>query len=524
MSKKKFITTPIYYVNDKPHIGHAYTTVAADVLSRYYKAKGEEVFFLTGTDEHGAKVAEAAKKAGKDPQEFVDELVPKYKTAWKNLNIEYDQFIRTTNPEHEKIVQEFILKLKENGYVEKKKYEGLYCVGCERFMQEDELVDGKCPDHGTKPKLQSEENYFFLLSKAAKDFDLVNLIKSDKFKIGPKSRKNEVLGKIDNGLEDVSISRTAVEWGIGFPGDKDQTIYVWIDALINYWSAPIIYSIKNEKLKMKNDGESTISNSETSEPTTCQWPPDIQLMAKDILWFHAVIWPAMLLASGEKELPKLVFAHGFFTVDGKKMSKTVGNVLDPNDLVKKFGGGSVGADAVRYALLREFPFGEDGDISEEKIAVRYQSDLGNGLGNLLNRTISMMNKFQVTVDNIDDDFSPKDPSDMTELAGGDIEKVKSNAKHSVDLYHRYIEELGFDGCLARINYIVSDLDKYLGATEPWKIVNVNKNKCSEILLNVYRGLIFIQPLIAPFMPKTAEKMKDQLKTLKPEPLFPRLDN
>jgi len=469
MAKKKFITTPIYYINDKPHIGHAYTTVAADVLSRYYKSKGEDVFFLTGTDEHGAKITEAAEKAGKKPKEFVDSLIPKFETAWKNLNIEYDQFFRTTNPDHEKIVQEFILKLKENGYVEKKKYEGLYCVGCERFLQKDELIDGKCPDHGSEPKLQSEENYFFLLKKAAKDFDHTNVIKSDKLKIGTVGRKNEILGKIDNGLEDVSISRAAVEWGIEFPDDKDQTIYVWIDALINYFSAPKIYK---EEI----------------------WAPDIQLMAKDILWFHAVIWPAMLLAYGEKDLPKLEFAHGFFTVDGKKMSKTVGNVLDPNDLVEKFG-----ADAVRYALLREFPFGEDGDISEEKIANRYQSDLGNGLGNLLNRTLSMINKYEVKVEEIEHDRI-------------DTTKIEEN-----------IENLEFEQALVKIQKLISDQNAFIEENKPWELAKTNTKKLSDILLRVRLVLTEIEPLIAPFMPETSKKMKDQLESLKPEPLFPRLD-
>ena len=474
MAKKKFITTPIYYVNDKPHIGHAYTTVAADVLSRYYKATGEEVFFLTGTDEHGAKVAEAAKEAKKDLKEFVDLLVPQYQTAWKNLNIEYDQFIRTTNPDHEKIVQEFILKLKENGYVEKKKYEGLYCVDCERFLNESELFEGKCPDHGTKPKLQSEENYFFLLEKAAKDFDLSSIIKSDSFKVAPKSRKNEVLGKIKLGLEDVSISREAVEWGIEFPGDSKQTIYVWIDALINYWSAPKIY---NENV----------------------WPPDIQLMAKDILWFHAVIWPAMLLASGEKELPSLVFAHGFFTVDGKKMSKTVGNALDPNGLIEKFG-----ADAIRYALLREFPFGEDGDISEEKIAMRYQKDLGNGLGNLLQRTLSMINKYDVKI--------PNDlPKALERIDGGRVNIEKN------------IENLEFEQALSAIWKTISDQNSFIEENKPWKLAKSDKEKLSEILSSVHQSISLLVPLLAPFMPETAEKMKDQLETLKPEPLFPRLD-
>ena len=470
---KIYITTPIYYVNDKPHIGHAYTTIAADVLSRYYKSQEKEVFFLTGVDEHGAKITEAAKEAGKEPKEFVDELAPHFSDAWKNLEIEYSEFFRTTNPEHEKIVQEFVQKLVKAGYIEKKKYEGLYCVGCEKYLTLNDLVNGKCPDHKTEPIKQSEENWFFLLEKAVNDSNLLQKIESGEFKVKPDSRRNEVIGKIKQGLEDVSISREKVEWGIKFPGDDTQTIYVWIDALINYYSATKIYQI----------------------PDWEEHPADLHLMAKDILWFHAIIWPAMLSVLS-LPLPKEVFAHGFFTINGQKMSKSVGNVIDPNEMVKKYG-----ADAVRYALLREFPFGEDGDISEEKIALRYKNDLGNELGNLLNRTINMINKY---------DLKPQNSNLKTTL---------KNLK-TVEVL---IEEKKFDAALIEIWKGIKEQNQYIDKEKPWELAKNNPEKLPEVLLNIYSFLSSLVPVISCFMPETAEKMKNQLETLKPEPLFPRIN-
>jgi len=477
MAKKFYITTPIYYINDVPHIGHAYTTVAADVLARYHRSKGEDVFFLTGVDEHGAKIAEAASRAGLEAKEFADSLVPRFEEAWKNLNIKYSEFFRTTNAKHQEIVKKLIMDLKERGYVEKRNYQGLYCTACEKFLLSDELKDGKCPDHGTEPEEHSEENYFFLLSKLADK--LLKVIESGEVEVLPQSRKNEVIGKIKAGLEDVSISREKVEWGIPFPGDESQTIYVWIDALINYWSATKIYQVESLKSKVASDGI---------------WPPDIHLMAKDILWFHAIIWPAMLLAL-DMPLPKKVFAHGFFTVGGQKMSKTRGNVLDPNKLVEKFG-----ADAVRYALLREFPFGEDGDISEEKIAHRYQSELSNGLGNLLQRAISMINKYEVEVE------SRKS-------------KVESDDKKISNL----IEELRFDQALQEINGEIARLNQYIEENKPWELAKKNKDELVLILTKVYQALESLILPLSIFMPETSEKMKKQLETLEPKPLFPRID-
>lgn len=472
MAEKIYITTPIYYVNDVPHLGHAYTTIAGDVLARYYKKTGNEAFFLTGTDEHGAKIAKAAEKAGKTPQEFVDDLSPKFQHTWDRLNIGFSRFFRTTDPKHQEIVIDFINRLNAAGYIEKREYEGLYCVDCECYYTESQLIDGKCPDHGTVPNRQVEENYFFLLEKASLDFDLARKIEGDDIMIRPESRKNEVLGKIKVGLEDVSISREAVEWGIKFPGDDRQTIYVWVDALINYYSATKIFA-------ELNDWE--------------DHPADLHLMAKDILWFHAIIWPSMLMAVGEPT-PRKVFAHGFFTIDGKKMSKTRGNVIDPNILAEKYG-----ADAVRYALLREFPFGEDGDISEEKIAKRYKNELANGIGNLLQRTITMINKYEI---------SP----------------LKGEDNILGDTVTKKIETLAFMEALDSIRRITDVANEKIESGKPWVLAKEGKEtELRKLLSDVYGILVSISDNIEPFMPDTAESMKKQLKTLKPEPLFPRID-
>lgn len=465
---KYYITTPIYYVNDVPHIGHAYTTIAADVLARYHKSRSEEVFFLTGTDEHGAKIAEAAAKAGKDPKAFVDELAPKFQETWKKLNIAYSEFFRTTNPEHEKLVQEFIQKVYDNGFIEKRSYSGLYCVSCERYYKPEELIDGKCPDHKRECVEQSEENYFFLLSKFQDQ--LIQKIESGEMVVGPESRRNEVLSKVKLGLEDVSISRANVKWGIPVPFDSSQTIYVWFDALLNYFTATKIYP---EAANL--------------------WPADLHLMAKDILWFHAVIWPAMLLAAGEA-VPKKVFAHGFFTINGQKMSKTLGNVIDPNEVVEKFG-----ADAVRYSLLREFPFGEDGDISVEKIAARYTEDLGNNLGNLLNRTLSMMNKYKVN------------------------QRISKSANR-LDI-SKEIEDLQFSRALEKVMAYAAEQNQFINENAPWQLAKEGKqDKIENVLGSVYGALVIIANNLESFMPETAEKMKQQLETLQPEPLFPRLES
>ena len=473
-SKLFFITTPIYYVNDKPHIGHAYTTIAADVLARYYRQAGKDVFFLTGTDEHGAKIASAARKAGQAPQEFVDKLAPIYQKAWEDLDIEYDGFIRTTNHEHEQLVKELVQKLKAAGYLGKRTYEGLYCEGCERFLKYEELIDGKCPDHHVAPTKQSEENYFFLLSRFAEQ--LREKIEKNELVIEPPARRNEILGKIKQGLDDVSVSRAGAGWGILFPGDEGQTIYVWVDALINYYSATRIFDTEDWE----------------------KHPADIHLMAKDILWFHAIIWPAMLMAL-ELPLPQKIFAHGFFTIDGKKMSKSIGNVIDPTKMVEKYG-----ADAVRYSLLREFPFGEDGDISEAKIAARYEKDLGNELGNLLQRVLVMINKYNIN------------------CHSEHFDKLSVNSVEESLGIKKEIESCRFDTGLALIWDIIHKGNVAIDKEKPWELAVTEKEKLASVLRAEHNRLTTIATLLEPFMPQTAKKMREQLTTLKPEPLFPRL--
>ncbi|MEK7104134.1 MAG: methionine--tRNA ligase, partial [Patescibacteria group bacterium] len=324
MKEKIYLTTPIYYVNSRPHIGHAYATLAVDVLARYYRSLGKEVFFLTGTDEHGAKIFEAAQKANKTPQEFCDEISGLFKTAWQNLNIDYSYFIRTTDKNHEEKVTEFLNVLKNNGYLYEGEYAGKYCVGCEKFVTDKDLIDGKCPDHKCEPQDVSEENWFFKLRQLLPKIQ--ELIEQDKILIRPEKAKSEVLGVIKQGLDDISISRKTVSWGVKLPWEESQTVYVWVDALLNYWTA------------LQNLGKTEF------------WPVDLHLVGRDILKFHCIFWPALLLAYyGEDaigQLPKQIFCHGYFTIDGQKMSKTIGNVVDPNDLIKKYG-----VDATRYLLL-----------------------------------------------------------------------------------------------------------------------------------------------------------------------------
>lgn len=480
MNKEKYyITTPIYYINDVPHIGHAYTTIAADVLARFYLSRGYEVYYLTGVDEHGAKIAEAAKRAGKSPHEFVEELAPKFKDAWRALNINYSEFFRTTNKEHEKLVSQLVGELVKKGHVEKRQYEGLYCIGCERYLKPEELVDGMCSDHKKEPVLQAEENYFFKLSEFSSQ--LIDIIESGDLEIEPASRKKEILGKIKAGLEDVSISRAAVDWGIPFPDDPTQTIYVWIDALFNYYTATQIYN--KEEI----------------------WPADLHLMAKDILWFHAIVWPAMLLALG-LPTPKKVFAHGFFTIGKQKMSKSLGNVLDPIKLAEKYG-----ADALRYSLLREFPFGEDGDISEEKIAMRYEKDLGNELGNLLQRTISMINKYGVQPQKSESYF----------LKDEEAAELLPDTKLIYDIY---LPSLQFDQVLIEIWKAIRGANVYIDEKKPWELAKEpSKVELGRVLNVVYFQIQQIVELLIPFMPDTSEKIQEQLESLEPKPLFPRFE-
>lgn len=467
--KKFFVTTPIYYVNDAPHVGSTYTTLAADIISRYYKEKlgRDNVFFLTGTDEHGQKIAESAEKSNQSPIEFADAIVPKFKKAWKLLNIDYDYFIRTTDSRHEKIASGLLQKLYDSGYIYPGTYEGPYCVGCERFYKESELVDNKCPLHPNKEiSYQKEKNYFFKLKELVEN-KVLSKIKSGEYNILPEIRKNEVLSRIEQGVEDISVSREGVSWGIQIPWDKKQTAYVWIEALMNYYSATQFL-----------DGKQKF------------WPADIHLMAKDILWFHAVIWEAILLAVG-LDLPKTIFAHGFFTIDGQKMSKSLGNVITPKQMVDKYG-----VDGSRYLLISAVSFGSDGDISLKAFDFKYNADLANGLGNLVARIAKLAEKIETF-----EDYSPK----FTEEYITDMESFK------------------LDQVIEIIKVEIKSLDLFINKSEPWNIEdNSNLKKVLQKCVDRIRQIALE---LKPFLPETARKIEGQFKGQKIKssgPLFPRL--
>lgn len=475
MSVNKFyVTTPIYYINDIPHLGHAYTTIAADILARYYRKKygNDKVFFMTGTDEHGAKIQESAEKKGQTPKKFADEVVAKYKDTWENLNISNNYFVRTTDINHEKAVQWVVQKLYDQGDIYKGVYRALYCVGCEQYKTKSELIDENiCPDHNRPCEIHEEEAYMFKLSKFSHDIE--KRIMNDDIKVRPETRKNEILSFLKNeGLDDVAVSRKKekVSWGITLPFDPDHTTYVWVDAFLNYLTG-LGWPKETDKIDLF-------------------WPADIQLMAKDIMRVHATIWQAMLIALG-LATSKELFIHGYFTVNGKKMSKSLGNSLEPNELAEKYG-----ADAVRYSILREFPFGQDGDISEEKIAKRYKTDLGNELGNLLQRTISMINKYEV------------------EVAKKETKSIEINQD---------VENLSFESALIKIWEVVKAANQHIEATAPWILAKTDRKQLTEVLEKVYNDLYRIAEALESFIPETAMKINKQLEGKKAEPLFPRLE-
>ena len=449
MVKKFYITTPIYYPNDIPHIGHAYTTIAADILFRWYKLKGFDVWFLTGTDEHGKKIEETAKSKGKKPKEFVDALIPKFKDAWKKLNIQYSKFIRTTDREHEKIVQEILQKVYDKGEIYKGEYEGFYCTACESYYTEKFLEDGKCPIHKTKAEKLKEESYFFKLSKYQKK--LLELYKKNPGFISPNHRKQEIINRVKDGLQDLSISRASFDWGIKLPFDDKHIAYVWFDALLNYYSAT------REKGKEK------------------YWPADLHLIGKDILWFHVVYWPAMLLAAGIK-IPEKVFAHGWWTFDKEKISKSRGKVINVDELIAL-----AGVDSARYFLFRETPFGEDGDFSEEVLKDRHNNELANKLGNLISRVSALAEKngIQKTENKL-----------LKKLKLKEIESLISNYE--------------LDKVLNEIFAFIDVCNEYVQENEIWK--SGDKKRLYELADSIKA----IGILLWPFIPETSEKIAKQL--------------
>jgi len=479
MRKKFYVTTAIDYVNAKVHLGHSLEKVQADVLARYHRKLGEDVFFLTGTDENAQKNVLAAEKEGILPKKFVDQNANFAKNLWKKFNISFDYFIRTTNKKiHWPGVKKLWLKCKEAGDIYKKSYTGLYCTGCEAFLREKDLKDGLCPYHLKKPEVVSEENYFFKLSKYQKE--LAKIIERDEIKIFPRERKNEVLSFIRSGLEDFSISRPRERmkgWGIPVPGDGSQIIYVWFDALTNYISA-IGYG-RDEKFFKK------------------YWPADLHIIGKDILKFHAIYWPAMLL-SAKVELPRKILVHGFITVAGQKMSKSLGNIVNPLEIIEKYG-----ADSLRYFLLRESSPFEDLDFTFEKFKQRYNSDLVAGLGNLTARIISLAQKFKVL------------PFSKIRKKNPEIkEKILNVSKK----YKEAMKEFKFNEALISIWDLIGFCDKFIEKEKPWE----ERKGQREIIENLLFSLSQIVELLEPFLPQTSEKIKKQIKGKKIEHLFPKV--
>ena len=478
-AKEKFyITTPIYYVNDRPHIGHAYTTIVADVLARYARAAKKDVVFLAGTDENSQKTVEAALKAKEEIKSYADRLAAIWNSTWETLGITNTDFIRTTEERHVKTVTEMWRRIWEKGDIYKGTYKGLYCVGCEEFKKESDLIDGLCPDHKTKPEYIEEQNYFFKLSKYQKD--LLKFYESNPNFIIPAGRFSEVKKFVSEGLEDISISREGKNWGIPVPNDPTHVVYVWFDALINYISAIGIEEWKKH-------------------------PADLHVIGKNITRFHAVIWPAMLW-SLELPLPKGIIANGFFTIDGVKISKSLGNAVDPIKLGEKYG-----FDALRYFLLREIPFGEDGDFSYEKFDERYVSDLANGLGNLTARTLTLAEKYWFFVE------------------GGTIDtevqlKIDSIKKETIEA----MEYFKFHNALTSIWELIAFGNTYLQEKKPWE---PGATDASRTIFSMVVLLGNVAALIAPFLPNASKKIAESitwddsgtLRVKKPKILFPRMD-
>ncbi|MDP2598418.1 MAG: class I tRNA ligase family protein [Candidatus Liptonbacteria bacterium] len=489
MSGKFYITTAIDYVNGPPHIGHAIQKVWADVIARYGRLSGKEVFFLTGTDEHGLNIARAAERQKKTPQELADDNAAKFRGLREALNLSWDDFIRTTDKKrHWPGVLLMWKNLVAAGDIYRKQYRGLYCAGHEAFITEKDIVDGKCVLHGKPPEAIDEENYFFRLSKYSKEIG--DKIRSNELAIVPESRKNEILSLIEReGLEDVSFSRSRgqLEWGIPVPGDESQTMYVWCDALTNYISA-IGYG-RNEDWKK-------------------WWPADLHVLGKDNLRFHAAIWPGMLLSAG-LPLPKKLFVHGFVTANGQKMSKTIGNIIDPYAIVKKYG-----TDAVRYYFLREISSHEDGDFSEKKLEALYNADLANGIGNFAARVLTLA----------ESDANLRIYANTANKVPDDIEKKLQETKKTVA---EKIEEFKFHEALASIWGLISFGDEYVNKSEPWKIADPKIR--TQTVFDLIVLLDNIAALLAPFLPGSAEKITKSIvwegnsfTIKKGEVLFPRL--
>jgi len=493
--KKFYLTTAIPYVNASPHIGMALEYVQTDTIARYHRQKGEDVFFLTGADENSLKNVQAAEKEGITTKELVDKNTKKFVEVTKILNISNDDFIRTTTDKHFAGCQKIWLKCKKED-IYKKKYKGLYCVGCEQFYTEKELIDGKCPEHQTVPEVVEEENYFFKLSNYQKKLE--KLIESDEYQIIPGTRKNEVLSFIRMGLEDFSISRSkkrAKNWGVPVPGDESQVMYVWFDALSNYITA-LDYDSNGKNFKK-------------------YWPADVHVVGKGIIRFHAVYWPAMLMSAG-LALPKKLFVHGYINIGGEKMSKSLGNVVDPFVLIEKYG-----VEPVRYYLLRHVNPFTDSDFSIEQFEKAYTADLANGLGNVASRVAGLVEQNQVSIK----------PASTAKRGEQDKQDKPASANASASKqdndFDKLIEGFLFDQALKYIWDKIAAIDGLISATKPWELAKAGKTKeLAKILSEAVNGILEISRLLVPFLPQTAEKIEKIFtakQIRKGEPLFPRLN-